>query len=419
VRRVINPTTTVFVLKAIAGCYSDSGSRCMISKKGGSAWALDGDAPASASKVRSIGEFRYFELQSSNAPPPLDLEVNFGGTPKSCTVNPTSGINGPRGYSEGELTGFSSDASGLVSTGVWRITNGDAGAQLNVPSDFIVSGGGFKSNNDAFISEASFGSRSASAIDPRLWSVFSSTRSLTTPSRTTAYAVGLRIHGLSARDLNNLVGLQGSTSSASQPQTVPSVSDYVAPGRVILGGGFYGFAVPSQFRWLFVTATAPTSDYIRLQCSWLVRLRGLCLPPAEPLKGWYAQSTSVSGNITGSISLKVLSMLGNIYVDGKLYRVRGQYLANSSSPGYQSTAIVQGMRGDYAITSAGAATLCQRFSRLSPACTTNDLLTEVVPMLDEGGAKASATHMTGMGIPSTGSVTAYVNGIKLEPIGSP
>jgi hypothetical protein len=109
-------------------------------------------------------------------------------------------------------------------------------------------------------------------------------------------------------------------------------------------------------------------------------------------------------------------MLGNIDVDGKAYRVRGQYLTNVSSPGYQSTAIVQGMRGDYAVTSAGAATLCQRISRLSPPCTTNDLLTELVPMLDEGGAKASATHMTGMGSPSTGSVTAYVNGIKLEPV---
>ena len=414
---------TDLVSKAVVGCYDDSAQPCSIRKIGSSAWGPDQDT-SSATKVRSTGDFRYFEHVLAT-PPPLEVEVTFGTGANqivhNCKVTVTSGFNSKRGSSEGVLTGFSSDASGLVSTGVWRVTYDRSGAQLHVPSDFVVSGGGFQSSADAFITRAYFGFGSPSnGNDPRLWLVSSATRSLTTPRTTTAYAVGLRIHGLSAADLINWVGLQQS-SSAMQPQTVPSVNDFAAPGRVILGGGFLSYAAPYLNSGLFASATAP-GDYtrIRLQCSWFARLLGFCRPPSEQ-QGWYAQSRSVSGNLTGSISLQVQSMLGKIRVNGKDYLIRGRYLTNASSPGYQSTAVVQGMRGDYAVTSAGAATLCQGFRNLNVPfpCASNDLLTEVVPMLDEGGAKASATHMTGMGNPSTGSVTAYVNGIKLEPIVAP
>jgi hypothetical protein len=74
-------------------------------------------------------------------------------------------------------------------------------------------------------------------------------------------------------------------------------------------------------------------------------------------------------------------------------------MKTTSTPGNPSTAVVQGMRGEFAVTSAGAAT---PWARNAPS-TSSNLLTEVVPMLNEGGTKASAT----------GAVTAYVNGIKL------
>jgi hypothetical protein len=309
------------------------------------------------------------------------------------------------------MTGFSSDGSGLVSTGVWRITFVGSEAALRVPGDFLAVGGGFQSEPGAFVHAANYNWKAPD----REWHALSRTDTLQYPKTTTAYAIGLRVQGLhSERELAPLMSLQTAGSSLQMPQSAPRADVLAAPDRVVVGAGVH--AAGNYFGLgQFITMTAPFEP-ASLPLSFLrcVIVGRPCTPP-EPL-GWDAESKDEAGLHSGRVGLEMLTLPRKLQVMGKDYEVRARHVHNTSLPGYQSSVVATGLRGEFAVTNAGARTLWAIYNPSGNPATSSSRLTEVAPRLDLGGAQASVNHGSSA---SRAAVTAYANGIKLVPVGTP
>ena len=145
---------TGYVSTAIFGCAIDRSGTCSIAGESG----LTPHSPKDLSKgVQSAGHFTYFEAPRTAPMTAMITFVDNGRTVRrSCTVNPrgTTYSGDPNHMNPGVghatpgavLTGFSTDSSGLVTTGVWkRQAATDAGAHhlsVYAPADFVAVGGG-------------------------------------------------------------------------------------------------------------------------------------------------------------------------------------------------------------------------------------------------------------------------------------
>lgn len=401
---------TQTVLKAVAGCHDDDPAvTCNVQMAGASHWGTDTNAGTSAQRVSSIGSFRYFEFLGSGASAgaTLDLEATFGKRTLSCRVQALGTLSGNGGAADGLLTGFSSDSSGLVSTGVWRITLDGGAAALRVPGDFLAVGGGFESVPGAFVHAANYNWQAPG----RAWQALSRTDTLDSPKTTTAYAIGLRVQGLhSERELAPKMSLQTASSSMQAPKSAPRVELFAAPDQVVVGGAVR--AVGNQFRLgQFITTTAPAHPLPFLRC---VVVGRPCTPP-EP-EGWDAESKDQAGQHPGHVELEMLTLPRMLTVNGQDYEVRARHVHSTSLPGYQSSVVATGLRGEFAVTNVGARTLWATYNPGGNPATSSSRLTEVAPRLDLGGAQASVNHGSSA---SLAAVTAYANGIKLVPVGTP
>jgi hypothetical protein len=333
---------------------------------------------------------------------------------------------GTRGYASpgAVLTGFSTDVSGLVTTGVWRLqaTTDSPWRRLTVqaPGDFVSVGGGatgVEVPNGAVIIESM---RTVTYPgDERSW------RASTTEAggaaqlhRTTAYVIGMHIEGLSTSSLAAL--LQSSTATSFPTIAALSstqVAQSVIGGSAVLSGGLQAWADSSNAINMigqFATASAP-------QLGKTFR----CLPTATGFlkctivlspTGWRVESKDHVIAHPGWINVQMLALPLTLTVNGVAWEVRSGYVSASSAVVAHPAVDVSGLRGDYALTGIGASVDWKRFDASGNQVAAGNLLWKLEPRADLGGASvASKDHV----IASPASITGYALGIKLVPPGTP
>jgi hypothetical protein len=453
----ISPTTVLEeTLTMVVGCIDDSGARCVITPVGADVPGLaspvqlkwDRDAHIAAQRIATSGEFAFYEFSQANTSNParatrLRATITFkSGDVHDCDVTPRGYIAAPwttngspayQGHATGVLTGFSTDASGHVTTGVWRTSQKGGFAQSWVPGDFIVVGGGASAGDDGFIEASRF----SDALDPlRGWEAKaynSSNSTLMPPSGPTAsYAIGLRIRGLptnltplvpdgmaraNVHDLRALVGrMEASSVTLAPGQPMPDWSVALpTPVNVALGGGIDARATinarNNTGRGVFAVGNHPVDALRWLACAVLL---GPCPPPQAT--GWRTAAVSELGFYVGDVSVRQAFLPAKVDIDGTIWEVRGRMVSATSAVGQVGSKMeVKGLRGAYAVVGVGGLVNWRPYTRWYADI--NTWLARIEPRLDIGGAAVESRVAAAP--PGTTSLTAYALGIRLVPAGTP
>lgn len=403
----------------IFGCAMDVPGSCTISAQ--SSGMVVGTAyPPDVAAAGSFLQYRFTSVAGSFTAKASFYDSNNNlVTERACTVNAV-GIHGSwRGHATAGavLTGFTTDASGLVMTGVWQLQRGvDASfARLPVqaPSDFVAVGGGAMGvqwSNGALVASSQRGEMFTG--DLRTWQAATTQASnAAQPHRTTAWVIGLRIQGIAQRDLGPLLQTTANSSGLT-PLPHPTASTGIAVGSVLVGGSAHAWstgAVP-PFNQLgqLLTVSAPTFRRV-LDCSAGFPCRLLGSEPA----GWRAESKDHVMADPGTVRAEVFSLPSTLTIGGRNYLVQNRAVAATSTEAAHPAVDVGGLRGEFALTSVGATANWKRFDSLGNQLAAGSLLWRVQPRADLGGASvASKDHV----VPSPASITAHAIGIKLVPL---
>jgi hypothetical protein len=268
-----------------------------------------------------------------------------------CSVNVQGNIGSdvPGNASGGAiLSGFSTDASGLVTTGVWTLVATAAfdHNELTVitPHDFVVVGGGAMAVNEpdgAFISKATYDD---GAHAPRSWIAGTSDGGgIIQLHNTTAFAIGMRIEGMDG----TAVPIQLAASSGPTKRSAP-IQVMSASGRVVLGGGIAAVASnssalagPGQYATIDSPLTAT-----RLQCTYNAGGAPHCAKGVVAV-GWRAASTDFIVSRPGSATVQMLTLPNSISVNGVDFDVVGKVIFATAIKSAKNAAIdVRGLRGE-------------------------------------------------------------------------
>jgi len=321
------------------------------------------------------------------------------GATRSCTVevlDPALGLGGGPASAGSVLVGFTTDESGRLSTGVWRLRSNvnqrRVGQTLKVPGDFVAVSGGVVG------AELPYGAlvyKSAPTRDAELrgWSVGTQDAAYAQPHDNDAYAVGLKIEGLDVHTLRSLVAFQevgsGSTWVAS-----PSATATEAGGTVLLGGGLDAFGYGTGFFGQYATTTRPVWSW--KFCLWYAH----CSPYA-----WTATSKDHLISSPGWVVSKLVALPAQISIGGVTYWVVTDVrTARSPAAVPHPTATVAGSPGEYALAGIGA------WVDWQPYGWAGNLLWKLQPRPDIAGAEVGSKDH---GIASPAVITAYLVGVKL------
>jgi hypothetical protein len=325
---------------------------------------------------------------------------------RACTVTAQGGYASTHGYATygSVLTGFTTDASGLVTTGVWKLqgsSNHWARITAQTPSDFVVVGGGamgVETPIGALIIEST-----RSNYDPkRSWiGGTSEAGGAAQLHATTAFVIGMHVEGFSTGTLASMI--QSTTTSSSPVAALVSAQvSQPATGGVVLSGGINAHADPTNSSTLigqFATVTAPVIGNV-LNCSTYP------CQPATAVTGWRVESKDHVISHPGTVDLDLLSLAGPITINGVTYNIVAKYVSAASGFAAHPTIDVSGLRGEYALTGIGAF-VNWNFPGLSMP---GNLLWRLEPRADLGGASvASKDHI----LSSPATITGYAIGIKL------
>ncbi len=349
-----------------------------------------------------------------------------------CTIEPygkpVGGLSAPRGHSDGVLVGFSTDVSGMATTGVWRSTGNRGFVGANVPADFVVVGGGAQAQDGAWLQDSAFERYG----DLRVWEARSFTGGFGNPDTTQAYAVGLKLRDLTGDSLalNQARGALGATrpdlrslideawavsGDPATPEVVPFAQAVERLDQVALGGGINAAATlasnPSAGAFgLFAATTAPSLLGEWLRC--VLALRPCSVAWATR---WQVESLSDTGQRPGTNSVRLRSLPRQLVLPSGKWELRNRMVRSTSAASLSPKADARGLRGEYAVTGAGAALHWRRFNNSDPSVVST-VLTAVVPDLAVGGASVHAERGSTAAVTS---ISAYAVGIKLVPEGSP
>lgn len=417
------------VYTGIFGCAQDAPGTCTITPFNPytpSNWGFSPRIPPTPlnQSVTSAGTFAYFNL--NHALTQYTAKVEYFDTnavkigERLCTVNVVYGNAPPVGSATAGavLTGFSTDVSGQVTTGVWKLESPlemrNSTVTLKLPADFIVVGGGamgVEGPNGAVIVRSM-----RSPSDPRVWEARTSDAGgLAQLHKTTAYAIGMRIEGVSAARLESLIGKVRVTSAGILAWPSTQVSTAIS-GAPVLSGGIAASAdisnAPTDLLGQYATATAPVIGTVR-RCSTGIRK---CFDVQAPT-GWHVESKDHIVAHPGNVQVELLSMPPTLTLaNGTTWEVRSGFVT-ATSPRVAHPAIdIAGLRGQYALTGVGAIADWLRFDLLSGQSTFGNLLWKLEPRADLGGASlASKDHI----LSSPAALIGYALGIQLVPPGSP
>jgi hypothetical protein len=400
----------------VAICEDDSGGACSISASQG-AWspiarASAGDPrtldlhPTAAGGQRTIRDY-YWDGKSDIA---IDFEFGGGVVKRRCTVS-----QGAWRIPRGQLTSFSTDRSGLATTGVWRFHAIGPWANPTVPSGFVVVGGGtVATQTDAFFSRSDDTGLRAAA-----WFADTRTELGASPATTLGYAIGLRIANIDEAALPIDRSSQGSHWASGMVQADPAARVSPPPGsdRVALGGGVL-IQSSSRPGPMFATVSAPVGSIQYLLCATAASRPLFC--PDTTVAAWLAEAKHPFGAASGTVtaSLQHLPRLMDIVdpVTGarKTWLLQVTMRSATSAAGTHPTATASGLRGEFALTGAGSevdwrSATANNLQALTP------LPFEVEPRADLGAVRAAARPGSAQAVAPV-ALTAHAVGLRLvEP----
>lgn len=165
-------------------------------------------------------------------------QLPVGGCPEGCGAGI---VDASLAVAIGSLpsipVGSQVDASGKLQLMVFERTAGSPTSQftnfaVEVPSDFVVIGGGVRgaSSPQAHLLTASYPNSARSA-----WVVSTREVQQTAPTAITAWALALKVNGMTRAQLLSNMTYRSTTSIAT---SAPSASSQMPAGYVMLGGGF-------------------------------------------------------------------------------------------------------------------------------------------------------------------------------------
>jgi hypothetical protein len=417
-----------WVPNGIFGCAIDGAGSCTINTVSNGMVSRTNAYPLNQG-VASAGTFRYFDFTSSAGTFTARMDFFDANSVKvgerRCTVNAVGVFGSTRGAASpgAVLTGFSSDESGLVSTGVWRLQAGVDSSYhrlaVQAPADFVAVGGGAMGTNAPAGALITGSTRYATySGDERSWRAITSEVGAAQPHRAVAYVIGMRIEGMHARDLAPL--LQTVTATSSPTIAAHNAAQAVQPvigGSVVLSGSIEAIADGSNALNMlgqFATVSAPVIGNT-LQCQptstgfWKCR-------SVPATTGWRVESKDHVVPHAGWVNAQMHALPLTITVAGVSWEVRGKSVSATSAVAAHPAADVSGLRGEYALTGIGATVDWRRFDQFGNQTAAGSLLWKLEPRADLGGASvASKDHI----ISSPASVTAHALGIKLVPPGTP
>lgn len=396
----------ITVLRMVVACDDDSGSACTISAP---TMKPDRVLFPLLPPVQGPRNFALYERELAPNDPPsvrlLEADIQFGSTTRTCRIQAQGALGFDPGPT-GSLTGFSTDASGLVTTGVWRLDAKGSLATMKVPEGFTVVGGGGQAGTSALLWLTRF-----ETAHPRGWYAGSKTPLPDSPDRTTGFAVGMQIGRPENPVKTPVPVLWVPGRSAAVATSDPSAQVQVPKDSVVLGGDLQPQTpgLRTDLVGQFATVSAPVSPAAWLRCV----LVGQACHPLEAV-GWQGESKD-DGRFPGELAITMKALPRIVTVDGVDHEVRGKMVSATSAVGPAPAVDVGGLRGEYAVTGAGAELNWRPFNTQNPAAA-GTRLTRIEPRPDWGGASVEAGPGASM---TPASITGYALGIKLVPKGTP
>lgn len=304
------------------------------------------------------------------------------------------------------LTGYTTDQSGLLTTGIWssQTTNPQRVQQniIGVPWDFVLVGGGALGTNypsGALISKMA----PEGDLQNREWRVLTQDALTPQPHTNETFAIGMKIEGVAIANLRNLVAWN---SGGSNPNPTAHPSAQVAPLAgfpAILGGGAKAFANDYPQTGQFLTASSAIPAIYGL--CWMDRCA-----ESSGATGWYAASKDHGVSAPGYVGAYVSSMPQTIQVNTstgpRSFRVETFGRGVVSSVAAHPSIVVSGRSGEFALTGVGAYVDWQSNGFYG------NLLWKVVPRADIAGVEASSKDHA---YSSPATIAGYVLGVKLVP----
>ena len=335
------------------------------------------------------------------------------GIVRKCTVEVTTGYTFTSGQGSQLRTpiGFTTDASGLVMTGVWQATSNPAQQafqEVVVPPDFVAVGGGAEGT------ESPDGTLVTSSIGTTSFSWLGGARSNTPPrnlpqiSPVIAWGIGLKIEGVPLSTLRRIVYFTGGHSTGYQsrptvtvdlldrdiyPQTTATVGGLTQ--QTAISGGVQAEQGSSTIG-QHVTTTQPLVSrrcYVNGTCEQLVR-------------GWVAASKDHVNPSPWWVVAQMTTLPKVLTINGNTFHVE-TWVSQATSAQLAHPSATAVLPGDFALTGVGAFVDYQT----SPNAAGN-MVWRLKPRADFNGVDAASKDHW---FSSPAAITAFAIGMKLVP----
>src|SRR5215831_14805774 len=331
------------------------------------------------------------------------------GSKQTCTVN----LSGEGPSAGATLVGYTTDASGLLTTGVWKrrsteretLPDGKSRSSQVVvpPGDFVTVGGGVVG---AAAADGALVYESWQEVDG--WRGGTVDSAVSQPHDNDTYVIAMNVEGLAADDLTAImrdderVSMTPKTTltEVAQPMAVVALTGDYLP----LSGGI-STLVPDSTSIDGLGAFATGS---RPMLSWTAGTGG-CDQTKEcvSVAGWSAISKDNGVAAPGTASVRLISIKRNLTIGGEAYHFESNVAIAASMPAGQPGAVVAGKAGEYALSGIGAFVDWQTSSSAS-----GNLIWQMIPRPDIDGAEVGSRAE---GASSPAVITAYALGVKLVP----
>lgn len=432
-------------------CDEDAGGTCTITPLGSPWKLLFMQLPGSLPGRKAV---YLFPAGAYSFQARIDFVSAAGqASSRTCTVNLADPATGARGMASpgAELTGYSTDASGLITTGVWKLLSPTSGRSvvqtLQVPGDFVAVGGGVTGADapyGTFVVESlqadsgigSYGTKDWRYM--RQWVVKTSdvSAAYTQVHRNTGYVIGMRVNGRfntrrvkggqGLKDVLVRIGQESWPAAAAAPMNevtdvvysyppasgaipwmpmagsvqavaLPSATQNDSLGQFVTENGPAGLGIP----WWFCTPSVPCNT-------------GIVGPPYT----WRVKSKDHLVSRPGMINTALLALPPQVEIEGRSYNVESKVLAQASAVAAHPSATIGGLKGEFALTGVGATVdwrIYDANGQPGSAAQNNagNLIWKIEPRPDIGGATVASKDFA---VSAPTSITAWALGIKLVPV---
>jgi hypothetical protein len=336
------------------------------------------------------------------------------GTVRTCTVEIIAGarLTPTQGSQFRTLIGFSTDASGLVMTGVWQATSAPADQAFQdvyVPPDFIAVGGGAEgteSPNGTLVTS----SRHAWTALPQVWSTGVHSNgpvgSQLQISPVIAWGIGLKIEGIPISTLSQIMDIQEASSpccEAHPTKTLDVLASHLYPQTTATAAGY---AQPAAISGgvLAQQATSPYGQYVTTSQPLVSRVLYGNGTSEQTIRGWVAASKDHLNPSPWYATSQLTTLPKVLTINGSTFHIE-TWVSQATSAVLAHPSATVALPGDYALTGVGVFVDWQN----SPSAAGN-LVWRMKPRPDINGAEAASKDQW---FSSPAAITTYAMGMKL------